>query len=241
MQSPEIAPKYEMTFGRAERLGVFEQYRFFTPALLYLHGRLTDAHLLDFLRDVAGSCRLMFHKFDRPIFRGLQTPDGDKDWNHGLWAVEADAYPHLESFLLSLTLVDQRAKRVYRAGAQDVLVADPLHVDRRPALSAACPLLPIVAFGVNASHRRVSLYWDDKAPAASLPILRYNPPDPDMVAFAKDVLVEENLDAALGTPDPMATAADEGDLQLIDIQSLPQAEQANLIRDIEAYKQKDRR
>lgn len=237
--SDEVVPKYRMTFGSADRLGVFEQYRFFSPALPYLHGRFNDDYLLDFMRGYPAEVRLMWHKFSKPLFRGMQAPDGDREWNFGLWAVEADVYPALESFLLSVSLIDSDRKVTYRLGAQDVLIADPLRVDKRGGVIAAnIPLLSVVVFGVDASYRRISVYWDDKQPTASLPEVRFNAPSERAVAFAKATFTGDNLaaDAAIGLPRPVSPP----DLNITNIGALPPAQQAELLREIEEYKQKDR-
>ena len=145
------APKYPMTFGKAERLGVFENYRFFTPALLYLYGRFTDAPLVQFL-DEHPDARFLHYRFDRPLFTGLDTPDTDNEWNYVLWAIEVEHWEALDNWLLSVTMVDEPGMAVYRVGANDLVIMDPLVADKSPVLPPQLPTIEITYYGVNGSE-----------------------------------------------------------------------------------------
>jgi len=187
-------PKYEFRTGRAATLGEMTgEFAFFTPAVLYLAGGFTDAPLADFCRDNPG-VRFFHKKFDRPIFSGLSTPDGDRDWDSVLWAVRAAFARPLVDFLVSLTLLDDQARSVWGVGLQTLSVVDPLAADNALLYSRLLPPLTVKAFGVNGSRFRAGFV---PAPRPTLPpVLRRFGPDPKMQQFAAKLYAGENPMAA---------------------------------------------
>ncbi len=189
-------PKHWMEFGSVDRLSRFTQYKFFSIALPYLFGRFTDRPLGEFLVEYGKPCHFMHHRFRRPLFRGMATPAGNGDWNRVLWAIELEAWPHFENFFLSLAINDAGAGRVYRYGSQDIRIADPLWADSNGVLlSADAPTVDIVVFGVDATHgvAAVDAGADPQAVfAAGGPAVKFHPPQPRTVAFAKAMVGEEN-------------------------------------------------
>lgn len=186
---PETVPKYAMNVGNAGRLGVFAAtHRFFTPALPYLFGRFTDAVLADFLGQYKKPCPIAHRHFARPVFHGMTAPDGDGEWNHVLWCVEAEAYPALEAHLLSAVTVDHAHQTLYRIGAQDVTIPDPLALDRG---SPAPHALDVVVFGVDASAAAYSVRPPHDPPlwssARYLPCVVRHPPRTATVALSRAV------------------------------------------------------
>lgn len=170
-----FVPKYPLAVGAAESLAALTaEYAFFTPAVLYLYGGFTDAPLADFANSRAGDFRIYYKLFDRPLFRGLEAPsNGDRAWNHALWAVGRGVWDAFSTFLLSLTLADAAGRFVYGVGARTLSVPDPI---------AGRPGVAVEAFGVNGSLFRAGLA---PAPlAVDRPRLVKLAPDPAMVAFA---------------------------------------------------------
>jgi len=174
--------KFPMDFGKADRLSVFGDYQFFTPAPLYLYGGLTDHVWVQFMQETNRVLHLMFHRFEYSIFRGLEAPNGDSDWNKVLWAVTRDEFETLESYLLSLVFMDQPNRRVHKIGAQDLLITDPLFVDKRKLSDPNAPPLSVVALGVNGNTRCIG--FDPNTQAPVLPRLQSFPPQEKIVKFA---------------------------------------------------------
>lgn len=150
-------PKTHMTFGSADRLVVFQNYKFFTPGLLYLFGKFFDQPLIQFMADMNKEIHYLHHRFDVPIFNGMQSLHTDGDWNHVLWAIEAEYWAAFESFILSVTLFDSAEQATYRVGVQDVLIPDPLYCDKKHLSLDLPPLMEICVFGVNGSSTCVAL------------------------------------------------------------------------------------
>ena len=171
--------KYPMDFGRADRLDIFGNYQFFTPAPLYLYGGLTDHTWTQLMQEANRDITLMFYKFDSHVFRGLDAANGDKDWNHALWAVTKDDWALIEPYLLSLVFMDKPKKQVHKIGAQDLQILDPLYIDTKKIVSPSTPRIDIVAFGVNGNKRCVAFDLET-AP----PLLRFLDPQEKIVRFA---------------------------------------------------------
>jgi len=192
----EPIEKYEMKFGAAEGLYRFtDQVRFFTPALLYLHGRFTDEPLVQFCDEQDIDLQLMHRRFEQPIFQGLHTPDGDPDWNYVLWGVVDEHYERLENYMLSITLTDANSGWVSRVGAADLEIVDPLWLDRNRLITPTAPRIPAVAWGVDSTAGALSL----EAPPGEvyeLPRLKRHPPQPETLAFAEALRTGRNPLAA---------------------------------------------
>lgn len=151
------ANKALMTFGSADRLSVFPQYRFFTPGLLYLFGHFFDQPLIQFMAHINREIVYLHHRFETQIFDGMYTAATDTDWDHVLWAIEEQEWSEFENFMLSITLCDSDDQKTYRIGVQDILIPDPLWYDCNRFSSATPPLQMIQVFGVNGSHECVAM------------------------------------------------------------------------------------
>jgi hypothetical protein len=90
------------------------QLVFFSPALAYLYGGLSDLLLTDFLQGYNRAVTFYHHRFDRPLFRGLTAPSGNTDWNHVLWAVDAEHWGPLLDHLCSTVDVHVLAVKTNR-------------------------------------------------------------------------------------------------------------------------------
>lgn len=154
----KFLPKRPLTFAPGvKRLGSFtERFAFFTPAIPYLWGRFSDQLLFHFL-ELQG-CRVdFFHmKFSRPLFQGMDAPNGDQDWNHVLWAVEQHFWKPFEDHILASVCTDSPQQIVIRYGAQDLLINDPLAVERQIIVTTACQV-PVTVFGVRSNRGTVAI------------------------------------------------------------------------------------
>lgn len=193
------APKHWMNFGKGERLSQFDRYVFFTPAPLYIHGQFDDRPLVDFLAQTKKVAHFMHHLFDKPIFEGLDTPNGNKDWNRALWAMEADAWPEFESFMLAVTPFDLARRSVWRVGAQDLDVLDPLWASKHAVVAADAPVARVVALGVDGTEGQIG-FQAPADPRVGRPALRRWPPQPKTIAFAKLLFAGMNPALAIDPP-----------------------------------------
>lgn len=179
-----IVRKYRMPVSKAESLlALNDEYAFFTPAALYLHGSFVEGMWVDYMYEMQADVPLYFQKFARPIFRGLATRDRDPSWNHVLWAVTRDYWDSVVNFLCSLSLVDRETQTVVRYGLQELNVLDPLAIDKAGLIREDLPLLPIGVFGVYGNKTKVA-YEPGVNPLLDLPKLQFHKPDEDMQVFA---------------------------------------------------------
>lgn len=178
-----ILPKRELAVGRAESLSVMtEEYTFFTPAILYIHGCFWDGLLLDFIHQVRQEVDFFFRRFPQPIFGGLETEDGDADWNYALWAIRPEFWAPLAGFLCGVTLTQVSSSEVIRYGEQELDICDPLALERSGFYRPNLPRLRIGVLGINGSQFRAAL---TPAPnSVSLPHLDFHPPALEIVRFA---------------------------------------------------------
>ena len=164
--------------SKMERLSqVSDEYVFFTPGPLYLGAGLTD-RLLHEHASRHGKISLAFHRFDQPIFRGLDSPSGDRSWNHVLWAIPRHQHAAFQDTLVSAVLSDPVARRVSRVGMQSFEVVDPVEADRSVVLKAAPSLLRVEVY----CPRRPDCDWgfEQSTPAAP-PTLKIYTPSVEMV------------------------------------------------------------
>ena len=167
-----------------------EQYQFCTVAPLYLWGGLHDRVLVDFISTYGRSVEFYHHKFNLPIFRGLTAPNGDTAWNHVLWAIERVHWEPFEQHMLSAMLTDTPKQTIYRYGAQDLAVVDPLYLERQVVYGPVLPGIPIVALGVLSNRYQAAF---DVLNGPGLPELRFYVPDERCKMYAQAVFHEEDL------------------------------------------------
>lgn len=175
--------KYPVDFGKATSLNVFSRYQFFTPAPLYLYAGLSDRTWAQMMQEAHRDIVLMFHRFKYSIFRGLNAPNGNDDWNKVLWAATKEDFETIETYLLSLTTVDQKNKRIIKVGAQDVLITDPLAVDNLKVVDPKQHPVTVVSFGVNGNTQCIAFEPESKPPV--LPRLKRFPPQQKIVNYAE--------------------------------------------------------
>lgn len=125
---------------------------FFSPAALYLQGFIGgDQPWVDFCREFQFDIPFFHYKFNRPIFRYLDARDGDKDWNHVLWAVPRFAWNAFKIYVGSLTFIKDSLQDLHVVIVQEVLTADPLARDY-DILNDTLPLIPIYFFGLTGTN-----------------------------------------------------------------------------------------
>lgn len=188
--SGEKAPKFEMRFGQSERLGDFiGRYQFFSPALLYLYGRFTDEPFIQYMAEKNGNLKLMYRKFRHSLFRDMDTPDGDPDWNYVLWAVERDHWPDLERFLVSVMFFDHHDRWMMKVGSMDVSIIDPLGADRNlghPSVES----VPIVILGVDGNRQCVAVE-PREGNFFRPPCVKFHPPQKKTVKLAAAMFADK--------------------------------------------------
>jgi hypothetical protein len=187
-----IVRKLPLQVGQAESLlAMTAEYTFFTPAVLYLYGCFADAILIDLMRELGREVPLYHRRFAHPIFRGLELPDGDADWNHVLWACRPADYEPLSTFLISLTLALSRNRVILCYGEQKLSVVDPLALERKGVYHDGLPWLDIYAFGINGSAGRVAFRQTGRSPA-ELPRLVRLEADGEIRASARALFAGDN-------------------------------------------------
>ncbi len=178
--------KRELKVGQARSLApLLDDFAFFTPAVLYLHGRFRDAPLADFVYMVAPDCKFYYRKFHRPMFRGLDAPsNGNPDWNFVLWAVRKDHWEDFANWMVSLTLTYEDERAVAGIGEQRFDVIDPLAADRSSVWHKGLPSIPVTAFGINGSKFRAGFVLGENM-LMDPPRLRFFEPGEDMKVFTE--------------------------------------------------------
>lgn len=176
--------KTELKVGQARNLrGFDDEFAFFTPAILYLHGGFRDAPLADLSYMTGVNVRFYYRKFAKPIFRGLDSQTGDKDWNYALWAVRREHWQLLSDWLVSITLTYSEVGEVAGIGEQQFTVIDPLAAERTMIYHGGLPTLAVSAFGINGSKFR-AYFKPGENPMLDLPRLVFDAPAEDMQVFA---------------------------------------------------------
>ncbi len=176
-----VVPKQPVLWSKAKSLAAMqERFAFFSPAVLYLYGRLEDQMLADFgARRPDLEVWYGYTLFDRQIFRGLTHPDGDARWNHALWCMPKATYPAFRAHIASIVVNDSRLKwrALYDAVQVDLAIPDPIY-----------PLgsMEIDVFGVKAS---TGTFFMQQSP---VPRLRRGPVHADLGVYMKALLDGDN-------------------------------------------------
>lgn len=177
-----VVPKRLLPVGGASALAeLAEEFSFFTPAVPYLYGGMTDEPLGDFRQQYAQPVDVYHFRFPHRLFRGLDAPCGDKDWNFALWAVRRHVWPALLDFYLSIMMLDPAARTAAQIACTEVEVVDSL------AMTAGRwggrMAVPVTALGIDGSAGQLAV-----TPSADLlrrpPRLVRLPPSEKMAAVA---------------------------------------------------------
>ena len=179
-------PKKELKLGKGTLTQLSSELSFFSPALLYLHDAFeTDGPLFDFLAEYRQPVDFYHVKFNQRLFKGMQLPDGDRDWEHVLWAVATVHQRVLYDFLCSLCFVNPLTKRVLRVGMRHITIDDPLALESGILLQNRLPRLEVAVFGISANDRCIGVV--PGAGPFGLPTVRFFPPDAKVIEYAKAV------------------------------------------------------
>ena len=180
-----IITKHRFPLGQAESLAVLqEEWAFFTPAVLYVHGKFTDAYLIDYMFDIQEDVPLYFYRFQAPVFAGLESRSGDKGWNFALWAVHLEYWETLLDFICSVSIANRDDKQMWRFGLQELTILDPVRVERAKILTPELPLVTVGAFGMYGSQGQA--YFTQKPANPFIPPrLTFAKPDDKDVVFAR--------------------------------------------------------
>ena len=232
----DTVDKYEMRFGAAHRLSEFPNFKFFSPALPYLHGGFTDEPLLVFMSELGREVKFLHRRFRRPLFCGMEAPAGDPAWNYVLWAVAIDVWRALDNFLLSVVTTHTPSHAVYRLGVQDVVIADPLEAEQL-LLSGQPTPFSVAVFGVDSNRGVMAL--DVPPTLLSMPIARRHKPQGRTKRFAnalfgmEDPLLANAILAEAREPMPPAEPVV---LRTKDFEALPPEKQAEYLALIQRYR-----
>lgn len=185
--------KRRLRLGNAESLAALsDEWSFFSPAAAYLCGRFSDSFLVDYMFSLGRDVDFYFHKFQSPLFRGLNV-GADADWNYALWAVRPDEWAGLLDFFCGLTIVDRAERSTYRYGMQEVTTPDPI-ASSRLILSTSPVTFTVPAFGVY-GNRFVASFSPGANPF-SPPHIGFSAPSRPEVAFSEAYLNGANPFAA---------------------------------------------
>lgn len=189
--------KHELRLGRATSLADLQtEYVFFTPALLYVLSIVDDRPLCDLMWELGRDIPIYFKKFTWPMFRRLETPDGDRAWNHALWAVRPEHWEYFLDFYCSIAIRNHDKKQLYRVAAQDVVVVDPVRVEAKGLLLGSAATVQVTALGVNGTKFVAAFeQWPD--PMLDPPRLKFYPPDEKTRVFAKALAQGSNPHVAV--------------------------------------------
>lgn len=165
-------------------------YAFFTPAIPYRFGGMTDFLWFELSRELGHDVPIYFWKSPAPLVAGCALPDGDNDWNHGLWATKRMYWDVLLDFVASSVFFDRVRGSAAGFGVQELQLQDTVAEPRRgvifePGGKAALPTFPVAAFGLNASDRRVA--FDPLDVRVRLPRATSYPPTDDMIRFVDTI------------------------------------------------------
>jgi hypothetical protein len=186
-----IVRKYKLPIGQAESLeAMTEEYVFFTIAPLYLRGNFRDAMLVDYMMSMGEEVKFYYYKFNKPIFKGLETSLYDRDWNHVLWAIGQEWWDSFQDFCCSLTVALRDQNWLVRFGVQEARIIDPLALDKAGMIRHDLPKPGIALLGVYGNKDQFA--FEIGEPLTSLPTLKRLPPEEDMRVFAKALFEGQN-------------------------------------------------
>ena len=135
--------------GDPDSLRDFPQWVWYTVAAPVLWGRLDDRVLSAMQQET----ELTYHRrvFEKPIFSGFGSV-----WDCTLWAVPQVDWPAFRGEILSVTQVDTSAGLMVKYGLQELVIYDPVAVDKDFIISHEVPTLKIYAFGVMSNIKTIA-------------------------------------------------------------------------------------
>lgn len=163
-------------------------YHFYTPALLYIHVRLMGREPFhDFSAEYGKEVVPISLKFDKPVFKGLDT-QGSPAWNHYLYGVEHEHFLPFLTWLGALAVMDRDINLVTRLRYRELEIADPLYLAKLVTSPKEIPWVKIVAFCLD-TNKGCHYIEPAKDPLLDLPTYRYTKQSfDDTMRFADAVL-----------------------------------------------------
>lgn len=193
----------------ADLTDLAKEYRFFTPALMYLRIRLMGVDPFhDFLAEYAANHSFtvvpIVLTFDQPIFRGLEL-SSLRIWNHCLLGMRHTEYTAFEQWLGTLAFNDRELRRLTRLRYRDLDIVDPLFLLKQTVLPASLPRVRITAVCLDSTDG----CWYVAPPSGplDLPEARYSSQTFDeTLKFAQAIASESenpyaDMEAALASDD----------------------------------------
>lgn len=178
---------FDMKVSQAATLAdLSKEWGFFTVGLFYAASRLTDDPVSDFLAKQPQPSKPFILKFDKPIFKGLDTRFS-KAWNHCLLAVDNRLMEALTRYVSQVCVVDVDRQDYWQAAVQDVPIADPLALQKTAILPSPCPTVDIVFFGMDGLHWTKGIKPAFNPPL-DLPEVETLDPRPEVVRRANEIL-----------------------------------------------------
>jgi len=151
-----VVPKRLLPVGHAKSLAeLAADFAFFTPAVPYLYGGMTDEPLGDFRQQFGQPADVYHFRFPHRLFAGLDAPCGDREWNYALWAVRRHVWPALLDFYLSIVMLDPVARTAAQVAVTDVAVVDSLALSH--GVWGRPPAVPVAALGIDGSEAQLAV------------------------------------------------------------------------------------
>lgn len=187
LEGRRVDPRRAAISSAASLCDLLDEYRFYTPAVLFLHARLGDLDpIADCEAALGRELPVVSFQFDRPIFRGLEAGT-DTAWNHVLFAMPPDACEAWLQWASSLILFDRWRRSLAQACYNTFKIEDPLWKQKNPAADGPAPMVKVAALAVDATY---GLFWLEPQ-GRDLPCLRSRPVgSPKLMRLARAVFDE---------------------------------------------------
>lgn len=171
-------------FSQATSLSdLVEEYQFFTYAILFTYGKFDSDPVSDWITENNISEK-PFAVVLPKLFNGLEK------FNGILWACPKQNWEQLYKFMCGVGAIN-RSKKIYiRALVQKLPVPDVLALEKASVLPIPCPLIEIVAYGIDTNKNQVALQPANNPPL-DLPSVVKLPARPETVMLA-EALFNEN-------------------------------------------------
>jgi len=145
-------PQFIGLHQRARALAEVDDFRFFTPGILYSFSRFDRSLSSEFSVEIGKPVRFIAEFFSRPLFRGLAAPSADDDWNKTLFGIEVEHWDRFCSWCNGVALADPALGGFLRVGVQKLHIADPLFLDRTLILPPVPPMIEVAAMCVDSTR-----------------------------------------------------------------------------------------
>lgn len=157
----EQVPEWQLQISGADTLQrLSHEYAFHTPALLYLYLALNGRDPVRQYFVEHPEVRHFQLQFDKPIFAGLCSDQGQTAWNHWLFGIERRYWESFASYMGSLAITDRQRKLFARIRPREVRIADALYLDKKAVIPEAFPVVPVTAWCLDTNRGCVWIAGD---------------------------------------------------------------------------------